>query len=268
MLETCIPTDLANSPRTQAIANFIVNGQEPPKDVTIQLWIPRGWTNADDTAIGTPASGNQSRSDSISSHQSTTTNSSRVSHKSLSSQHSVSVSPGSSSVGTGYGTIRRPPRSPLLVLFIGLKGPESRRSFVAIMLDKWRETQRDKCKCLQFPECPITAVGSSPVQLDACRFDGEKWDPLRLTVSRGDGECRWYGLIRVSIWFPAPGLRNRFGGGSCRCPKETEGELELCHMQGHQGLFGVVNDFYRRLSIQYHEQTDNLVDVVNGPPYG
>jgi hypothetical protein len=191
-----------------------------------------------------------------------------MSHKSLDSQHSVTVSVGGSSVGTGYGTIRRPPRTPLLVLFTGPKGPEARRSIVAITLDKWTDTQRDKCKCLQFPECPITAIGSSRALIDARRLIGEKWDLLPLAASRRDEQYQWLGLIRVSIWFPAPDLRKRFGGGPCRCPKETEGELELCHMQGHQGLFGVVRDFYRRLLIQYHEQTDNLVDVVNGPPYG
>ncbi|RBR12934.1 uncharacterized protein FIESC28_08425 [Fusarium coffeatum] len=252
----------------RAIAKFIVHGQEPPEDVTIQLWIPKGWTDTDDTMIKTPPSGSQSRSDSISSHQSTTSYSSSLSHKSQRSQHSVTVSLGCSSVGTGYGTIRQPPRSPLLVLFVGPKGPEARRSIVAITLDKWTETQRDKCKCLRFPECPITAIGSSRTLIDARRLVGEKWDLLPLAASRRDAQYPWLGLIRVSIWFPAPELRKRFGGGPCRCPKETEGELELCHMQGHQGLFGVVKDFYRRLLIQYHDETDNLVDVVNGPPYG
>ncbi|KAJ4014616.1 hypothetical protein NW752_007387 [Fusarium irregulare] len=252
----------------RAIAKFIVHGQEPPEDVTIQLWIPRGWTDTDDTVIKTPPSGSQSRSDSISSHQSTTTNSSGMSHKSIGSQHSVTVSLGGSSVGTGYGTIRQPPRTPLLVLFVGPKGPEAKRSIVAITLDKWTESQRDKCKCLRFPECPITAIGSSRAVVEARRLIGAKWDLLPLAASRKDEQYRWLGLIRVSIWFPAPELRKKFGGGPCRCPKETEGELELCHMQGHQGLFGVVKDFYRRLLIQYHEETDNLVDVVNGPPYG
>lgn len=91
---------------------------------------------------------------------------------------------------------------------------------------------------------------------------------LCLTALPRDAQSPGLGLIRVSIWFPAPDLRKRFGGGPYRCPKETQGDFELCRMQGHQGLFGFVKDFYRRLLIQYYEQADNLVDVVHGLPYG
>lgn len=122
-----------------------------------------------------------------------------MSYRSLGSEHSVTVRLEGNNIGTGYGTICRPPRSPLLVLFTGPKGPESRRSIVAITLDKWTEPQMDKCKCLQSPECPITAVGSSRELIDARRFDGDKWDLLRLAASRGDEQYRWDGLIRVSI---------------------------------------------------------------------
>ncbi|KAI3578556.1 hypothetical protein IWW34DRAFT_821122 [Fusarium oxysporum f. sp. albedinis] len=319
---------------SRAIAKFIIHGQEAPEDVTIQLWIPRGWTDTDDSAMNIPAEDligrspgygsstpslverswerkglnfapeisqtmpfphvrafhltngspntthsptgttvttpdrHQSRSYSISSYRSTTTNSSGTSYRSLGSEHSVTVRLEGSSIGTGYGTIRRPPRSPLLVLFTRPKGHESRRSIVAITLDEWMEPQRDKCKCLQSPECPITAIGSGRDLIHARRFDGDKWDLLRLAASRGDEQCRWDGLIRVSIWFPAPDLRKRFGGEPCECSKETEGELESCHLRGHQGVLGVVRDFYRRLLIQYYEQTNNRMDVVDRPPHG
>ncbi|UPL02642.1 hypothetical protein LCI18_013576 [Fusarium solani-melongenae] len=39
---------------SHAIAKFIIHGKEPPEDVTIQLWIPRGWTDTDDSATNTP----------------------------------------------------------------------------------------------------------------------------------------------------------------------------------------------------------------------
>ncbi|KAH7254618.1 hypothetical protein B0J15DRAFT_512840 [Fusarium solani] len=318
---------------SHAIAKFITHETEPPEDVTIQLWIPRGWTDTDDSATNTPADGSigrnsgyrsstpslverswvwncsnpmpersqtmpiprvrtspltsgspntthspagttilqpehQSRSYSISSYRSTTTNSSGMSHSSLGSEHNVTVRLEGSSIGTGYGTIRQPPRSPLLVLFTRPKGPESRRSIVAITLDEWMEPQMHRCKCLQSPECPITALESSRKVINARRFDGDKWDLLRLAASRGGEQYRWGGLIRVSIWFPAPDLRKKFGGGPCQCSKETEGELEACHLQGHQGLLGVVRDFHRRLLIQYYNQTDNRVDVVNRPFHG
>ncbi|KAF4450235.1 aspartate aminotransferase [Fusarium albosuccineum] len=298
---------------SHAIAKFIIRGKErpedvtiPPEDVTIQLWIPRGWTDTEDSTASTPADGpidrssgyrssmpslvesnwgwngsnpvsersqtmpipsvrtssltncspntahsptgttmttpeHQSRSYSISSYRSTTTNSSGMSHSSLGSEHNVTVRLEGSSISTGYGTIRQPPRNPLLVLFTKPKGPESRRSIVAIMLDKWTEPQMHRCKCLQSPQCPITALESSHQLIDARRFDGDKWDLLRLAASRGGEQRRWDGLIRVSIWFPAPDLRKKFGGGPCRCSKETEGELEACHLQGHQGLLGVAD---------------------------
>ena len=90
---------------------------------------------------------------------------------------------------------------------------------------------------------------------------------LCLTALPRDAQYAWLGLIRVGIWFPAPDLRKRFGGGPCRSQRNA-GRARVVPYAGHQGLFGVVKDFYRRLLIQYHEQTDNLVDVVNGPPYG
>ncbi|RSM09344.1 hypothetical protein CEP52_004168 [Fusarium oligoseptatum] len=298
---------------SRAIAKFIVHGREPPEDVTIQLWIPRGWTDPDDSATNTPVDSpigrtssygsstpslvdsgwewnrypvpvprartsstgtsmttpeRQSRSYSISSYRSTTTNSSSMSRSSLGSEHNVTVRLEGSSISTGYGTIRQPPRNPLLVLFTRSKDSESKRSIVAITLDKWTKPQMHRCKCLQLPECPITALESSRPLIDAQRFDGDRWDLLRLAASRGGEQRRWDGLIRVSIWFPAPDLRMKFGGGPCRCSKETEGELEACHLQGHQGLLGVVRDFHRRLLIQYYKQTDNRVDVVNRPLRG
>ncbi|RGP78884.1 aspartate aminotransferase [Fusarium longipes] len=183
---------------SHAIARFITHRPESLEDVTIQLWIPRGWTGKDDSAMNTPDR-HQSRSGSFSSHQSTTTNSSSLSHGSFGSENSVTVKLQGGTIGTGYGTIRRPPRRPLLVLFTGPQGPESRRSIVAITLDECTETQMKICKCLQSLECPMTAVGSSRGWIDARRFDGDKWDLLRLAASRVDEQRRWDGLIRVSI---------------------------------------------------------------------
>ncbi|KAI8720119.1 hypothetical protein NCS52_00456600 [Fusarium sp. LHS14.1] len=213
-----------------------------------------------------PQSEHQSRSYSISSYRSTTTNASSMSHSSLGSEHNVTVRLEGSSVSTSYGTIRTPPRSPLLVLFTRPKDPESRRAIVAITLDKWKKPQMHRCKCLQSPECPITALEtSSGGPIDARRFDGDRWDLLQLVTSRGGEAVR---PVRVSVWFPAPDLRKKFGGRPCRCSKETEGDLEACHLQGHQGLLGVVRDFHRRLLIQYYQQTNNQVNVVNHPPRG
>ncbi|RSL41953.1 hypothetical protein CEP54_015652 [Fusarium duplospermum] len=318
---------------SRAIAKFIVHGKEPPEDVTIQLWIPRGWTDPDDSVTNTPTDSpigrnscygastpslvdrgrewnrypvrersqtmpiprvgtspptngspnttpysptgttmttpeHQSRSYSISSYRSTTTNSSVMGHSSLGSEHNITVRLEGSSISTGYGTIHQPPRNPLLVLFTRSKDSESKRSIVAITLDKWTKPQMHRCKCLQSPECPISALKSSRELIDARKFEGDKWDLLRLAASRGGEQRRWERLIRVSIWFPAPDLRKKFGGGPCQCSEETEGELKACHLQGHQGLLGVVKDFHRRLLIQYYNQTNNLVDVVNHPPHG
>ncbi|KAH7173287.1 uncharacterized protein B0J16DRAFT_389171 [Fusarium flagelliforme] len=254
--------------RAMARCMFKEKKEGPLENATIQLWIPRGWFNTDDSALKAPAGEQQSRSDSISSHQSMATNSPSTSHNSLGSEHNVPVKLGGSTVGTGHGTIRRPPGTPLLVLFTRSDDPKSRRSIVAITIDQYTERQRDKCMCLRLPHCPITAVGNSHAGIDAHRFDGDKWDLLRLVTSRGNEEYRLNGVIRVSIWFPELDLRKKFGGENCLCPTETEGELDLCHMQGHQGLLGVVRDVYRRLLIQYQEHTNNKVHVVNSPPYG
>ncbi|PTD02098.1 hypothetical protein FCULG_00012203 [Fusarium culmorum] len=309
-----------------------------PEDVTIQVWIPREWTDTDESATNEPpddpmgrGSGHssstpslvqrssgwsgskyklqrsqsipttgfepstltngssstatssrrtssttheqcrqpdrQSRPGSISSHRSTTTSSSGMSYSSLSSQQSVTVN--GSSTGTGYGTIRTRPRSPLLVLFTGPKGPESRRSIVAITLDKGTVPDWNSCKCARWPtECRITALQNERGRLEAWRFDGDTWDLLRLAVARHGEQRRWDGLIRVSIGFAYPDLRSKFGGAPCKCYKVTEGEVETCHLQGHQGLLGVMRDFHRRLLTQYRNQTDSQVDVINCTSYG
>ncbi|UZP36991.1 hypothetical protein NXS19_004807 [Fusarium pseudograminearum] len=204
----------------------------------------------------------RSRPDSISSYRSTTTNASSVSYSSLGSQQSVTVS--GNSVGTGRGTIRTSLRSPLLVLFTKPKVSESRRSIVAITLDKGTVPDWSSCKCSRWPaECHITALQNERGRLEARRYDGDTWDLLRLAVARNGEQHRWDGLIRVSIWFPAPDLEEKFGGAPCKCSSVTEGEVEACHLQGHQGLLGVVRDFHRRLLTQYRNQTDSQVDVVN-----
>ncbi|CAF3557156.1 unnamed protein product [Fusarium graminearum] len=324
---------------SRAVAKFMIRGTlGPPEDVTIQVWIPREWTDTDQSATNEPpddpigrrsghssstpslverSSGwggskyklqrsqsipttgfqpstltngssstatssrrtssttheqcrqpdRQSRSGSISSHRSTSTSSSGMSYSSRSSQQSVTVN--GSSTGTGYGTIRTRPRSPLLVLFTGPKGPESRRSIVAITLDKGTVPDWNSCKCARWPaECRITALQNEQGRLEAWRFDGDTWDLLRLAVARHGEQRRWDGLIRVSIGFAYPDLRKKFGGAPCKCYKVTEGEVEACHLQGHQGLLGVVRDFHRRLLTQYRNQTDSQVDVVNCTSYG
>ncbi|WXC44661.1 hypothetical protein QX201_004395 [Fusarium graminearum] len=324
---------------SRAVAKFMIRGTlGPPEDVTIQVWIPREWTDTDQSVTNEPpddpigrrsghssstpslverSSGwggskyklqrsqsipttgfqpstlmngssstatssrrtssttheqcrqpdRQSRSGSISSHRSTSTSSSGMSYSSRSSQQSVTIN--GSSTGTGYGTIRTRPRSPLLVLFTGPKGPESRRSIVAITLDKGTVPDWNSCKCARWPaECRITALQNEQGRLEAWRFDGDTWDLLRLAVARHGEQRRWDGLIRVSIGFAYPNLRKKFGGAPCKCYKVTEGEVEACHLQGHQGLLGVVRDFHRRLLTQYRNQTDSQVDVVNCTSYG
>lgn len=140
----------------------------------------------------------RSRPDSISSYRSTTTNASSVSYSSLGSQQSVTVS--GNSVGTGRGTIRTSPRSPLLVLFTKPKVSESRRSIVAITLDKGTVPDWSSCKCSRWPaECRITALQNERGRLEARRYDGDTWDLLRLAVARNGEQHRWDGLIRVSI---------------------------------------------------------------------
>ncbi|CEI60275.1 hypothetical protein FVEN_g6444 [Fusarium venenatum] len=250
--ETVSPPDVRTSPPANGSSNTVNSPTMSPMTTTDQFRQPE----------------RQNRSNSISSYLSIATNSSGASHSSQGSKHNVPVKLGDGSVGTGYGTVRNPPRNPLLVLFTRPKGPESRRSIVAITLHTKTMPNRTTCKCEQTTECKITALQNAHSLVDAHKFEGDKWDLLRLVASRHDMPRRWDKLIRVSIMFPAPLLRMKFGGGPCWCSNRTEGELEVCHLQGHQGLLGVVRDYHRRLLIQYHNETDNQLDLVNHPPYG
>ncbi|KAM0418280.1 hypothetical protein ACHAPD_004638 [Fusarium lateritium] len=195
--ETVSPPDVRTSPPANGSSNTVNSPTMSPMTTTDQFRQPE----------------RQNRSNSISSYLSIATNSSGASHSSQGSKHNVPVKLGDGSVGTGYGTVRNPPRNPLLVLFTRPKGPESRRSIVAITLHTKTMPNRTTCKCEQTTECKITALQNAHSLVDAHKFEGDKWDLLRLVASRHDMPRRWDKLIRVSIMFPAPLLRMKFGGG-------------------------------------------------------
>jgi hypothetical protein len=74
-------------------------------------------------------------------------------------------------------------------------------------------------------------------------------------------------LRRLSIAFPQPADRMKFGGtpNQCRCKIKTEGDLTRCLSDNHRGLWGEVQEYYRREMNSYHAaRYETTQQVVHG----
>lgn len=157
---------------------------------------------------------------------------------------------------TGYGIIRSPPRNPLLVLFT--RDPiSSKRSIVSIKIDDGTRPNPERCNCQKFRDCSITALEQRRSALRAQRLENRaKWDLLPLVFAPD-----WSGLLRVSILFPSIEERYKFGGGQCKCKTVTEGDVDSCVSNKHQGLLGIVRVYHRRQMIMWQDRRNSLVGV-------
>lgn len=173
---------------------------------------------------------------------------------------------------TAHGMIRSSPRNPLLVFFtLDDANPRApKRSFVAVKIDDRTRPNPSRCDCYRFHDCRVTALvqqstGFLPT-LRAQRLEnnnnnnnndgggGGQWNLLPLAEAP-----EWRGVQRISILFPSVEARRRFSGHTCDCSKVTEGDVEACISQYHEGLLGIVRVYHRRQMMRWQEQRDNQV---------
>lgn len=215
------------------------------------------------------------RSASISSAVSTTRSNNNSS--SSSNGHTVVVPTGANTTGFLH---RRPPK-PMLVIFTeGTK--DGKLSMVTIDIDEETAVNPERCNCRRAgrdgSSCPIAAVErrKGDASLEARRYEtstssgSAEWNVARLATNNSapsDDTTTWSRLRRLSIMFPEPADRIRFGGtpNQCRCRVKNEGELSHCLRQGHRGFWGEVQEHYRREMNRYHSaRFDMQKQVVNG----
>ncbi|KAK7416812.1 hypothetical protein QQX98_005005 [Neonectria punicea] len=234
------------------------------------------------STLATPASNitngrTSSRSFSVSSAVSTSAVST-TSNSSGSDALSTTISTGTNTTGLLH---RRPPK-PMLVLFT--QNPQdSKSSFVTIQIDEETSVNPDRCNCRRSGKegtmCPIVSIEKSDgdANLAARRYDstsltgGEMdWNLARLALNNPastTSAVTWDKVKRLSIMFPEPNARAKFGGtpNQCRCRVRTQGELTGCLNAGHRGLWGRVQENYRRQVNAYHQTRYGAQQqVVNG----
>lgn len=163
--------------------------------------------------------------------------------------------------GTAHGTIRSSPRKPLLVFFtLDNSNPRApKRSFVAVKIDDRTRPNLSRCDCYRYNDCPVTALvqqsNAFVPTLRAQRLENSgQWDLLPLAEAPD-----WGGVQRISILFSSVEARRRFSGRSCNCPKVTEGDVEACISEYHEGLLGIVRVYHRRQMVRWEEQRDRQV---------
>lgn len=220
----------------------------------------------------------QSRPDrtfSVSSNVSTTTSPSNHSSNG-SDAHTVTVAIGGHTTGTVH---RRPPK-PMLVFFTQ-NLETGKLSLVTVDVDEETEVNPDRCNCRQSgragSSCQIAAVEQNRggVELSARRFesrDGDTdWNLAKLALGRrGEKEyanAAWKNVRRVSIMFPTPDDRAKFGGtpNMCQCSTRTEAELSQCLKKRHKGHLGLVREYGRQQLNEYHQgRYGSQKDVVRG----
>lgn len=141
----------------------------------------------------------------------------------------------------------------------------------------------DRCNCRRSGRegtmCPIAAIErrGGDADLPARRYEstsvtgGEMdWNIARLALNNPastNNAAAWEKLKRLSIMFPEPTTRAAFGGtpNQCRCKNRTGGELTDCLNSGHKGLWGKVQEVYRRQANAYHQSRYGAQQqVVNG----
>lgn len=276
-IECIEPSTVSNSSRSHARAVFLRQSPLAPEKVTIQIWIPSHIAGIPDpeaqlrerrisptfhpfAAISEMHRG--SRSNSIFSAGSGALTSS-TSRSSNGQDEIRGVRIDGRGASTAHGTIRSSPRNPLLVFFtLDNTNPRApKRSFVAVKIDDRTQPNPSRCDCYRSNDCRVTALvqqsnGFLPT-LRAQRLENNgQWDLLPLAEAPD-----WRGVQRISILFPTPEARRRFSGQSCDCPNVTEGDVEACISQSHQGLLGIVRVYHRRQMMRWQEQRDRQVTL-------
>jgi hypothetical protein len=202
------------------------------------------------------------RSASISSAVST-----NISHTSSSSSngHTIVIPTGANT--TGF--LHQRPQKPLLVIFTEGTKDGGQLSMVAVTIDEDTAVNPERCNCRRAGKdgssCPIAALErrKGDAALEARRYTtpagggSADWNVARLAINNpapSDDAATWSRLRRLSIMFPQAADRIKFGGtpNQCRCRVKTEGELSHCLRQGHRGLWGEVQEHYRRETNRYH----------------
>ncbi|KAI5458245.1 hypothetical protein BGZ63DRAFT_60696 [Mariannaea sp. PMI_226] len=210
--------------------------------------------------------------------------SSVVSTSAVSTTSNSSSSDGRTTISKGStvtGFLHRRPPKPLLVLFT--QNSEGKTSFVTIQIDEETSINPDRCDCRRSGRdgmsCKIAAIekrkGSS--HLEARRFEstgrpdqGFDWNVARLALNNPQSTSDAFivkKLNRVSIMFPDGPARELFCGTpqKCQCKNLDQGSLIKCLNAGHRGLWGKVQEIYRRQTNAYHQARYGAQQhVVNG----
>ncbi|KAM5350607.1 hypothetical protein ACJ41O_007112 [Fusarium nematophilum] len=267
------PGPIGSSPPDRQSA-FMMGGpprQSPPRKPVGQPPSPRRSGTLFTTASNTTGASN-GRSFSISSAVSSGSNSSGSTDV-----RSVSISTGANSTGLLH---RRPPK-PMLVLFTQSQ-QDGQCSFVSVQIDEETGVNPERCNCRRSGKdgaaCAVTAIEKrkGDANLAARRYEpsptgGEMdWNMARLALNNPastNDDASWSNLKRLSILFPDPVSRAKFAGtpNQCRCKIKNEGELKRCLKDGHRGLWGEVQEFYRLQGNNFHkERYGKQQQVVNG----
>ncbi|KAF5665145.1 hypothetical protein FHETE_6761 [Fusarium heterosporum] len=200
------------------------------------------------------------RSFSISSGISSNSNSSN------SDVRSVSISTGTNSTGL----LHKRPVKPMLVAFTQSRQGD-RFSFVSIQIDDETNMNPERCNCRRSgrdgASCDIAAIekkkGDAPLaarRYEQSASDGEMdWNLARLALNNPastSDSVNWSNLKRLSIKFPTAQARARFCGtpNVCHCKIKKEGDLLKCIQERHRGLWGEVQENYRRQMNSFHKQ--------------
>ncbi|KAK1982055.1 hypothetical protein LZ30DRAFT_591393 [Colletotrichum cereale] len=182
----------------------------------------------------------------------------------------------------GYttGTVHRRPPKPMLVFFTQ-NTKTGRPAMVTVDIDEDTEVNPDRCNCRRSgrdgSSCQIAAIEQSRGNADMSvrRFeshDGDvDWNMAKLALGRrGEKEyadAAWKDVRRISIWFPTPEDRAKFGGtpNICQCSAKTEAELSQCLKRRHKGFLGLVRESGRQQLNEYHRaRFASQHDVVRG----
>lgn len=246
--------------------------QAPPRKPVGQTPSPR----RSGTLFPVPSHSTNGRSHSVSSAISTAAVSTS-SNSSSSDVRSVSISTGTNTTGFLH---QKPPK-PMLVIFT--ENPQDGKfSFVTVKIDEDTNIEPERCNCRRSDKdgtsCAVAAIerqkGGS--NLDARRYEPSSsgqdldWNIARLALNNPAStskDTNLPNLRRLSIAFPDSHARAIFGGtpNKCHCKVKNEGELKKCLRDGHRGLWGEVQEFYRKQGHNFHkERYERQQQVVNG----
>ncbi|WZH45191.1 uncharacterized protein QYS62_006233 [Fusarium acuminatum] len=234
--------------------------QIPPRKPVGQPPSPRRSGSLLPTRSNSTNATNYGRSFSISSGISSNSNSSN------SDVRSVSISTGTNTTGL----LHKRPVKPMLVIFTQSR-QDNRFSFVSIQIDDETNMNPERCNCRRSgrdgASCDIAAIekkkGDAPIaarRYEQSTSDGEMdWNLARLALNNPaatSDNVNWPNLKRLSIKFPTAQARARFCGtpNVCHCKIKKEGDLLKCIQERHRGLWGEVQENYRRQMNSFHKQ--------------